>query len=57
MDVIEENKSLKKRLEYLEKSMRSMEIELRLERANKILKINELLDRISLLEKYRAVKD
>lgn len=57
MDVIEDNKSLKKKVEYLEKSINSLEIELRLERANKILKINELLDRISLLERNRAVED
>jgi len=55
-DVIEENKLLKKRIEYLEKSMKSIDIELRLERATKILKINELLDKINALEKHKIVK-
>ena len=56
-DVIEENKSLKKRIEYLEKSMKSIDIELRLERATKTLKINELLDKINALEKHKIVKN
>jgi hypothetical protein len=56
-DVIEENKSLKKRIEYLEKSIKGIDIELRLERATKTLKINELIDKINALEKHKIVNN